>query len=225
MKVRKRRIIIGLVILVALLVAGGLFTLFQQPDPLQMTTLGLENLSKADSFAFSMTQQQTVAGNERQLTRISGYKSGENIHIQGQMAGSQVEMIKIGQTLYSKDPFSGRWLKYDDISIAQRVFLVELDPLATLQIKEISEVVPSGESVVDESKCRVYTFKPSIQNQLIESFWSDFEYTLYITKRTKMVSKAEITALNKETKEPMKITLEFKDFNKKIAIQPPQTTN
>ena len=222
MKDIKRKLILGLGILVVLLAAAGLFTLFQQPDPLQMTTLALENLNQADSFAFSVAQQQTVAGNERQLTRISGYKSGENIHIQGQMAGSQVEMIKIGQTLYSKDPFSGRWIRYDDISIAQRVFLVELDPLATLQIKEIGEVVPKGESIVDETKCRVYTFKPSIQNQLLESFWSDFEYTLYITKRTKMILKAEITALNKETMEPMKITLEFKDFNKKITIQPPQ---
>jgi len=222
MKGSKRKIIIGLAVLAVLLVGAGSFVFLWQPDPLKMTTLALENLNNANSFAFSLTQQQTVAGNERQLTRISGYKSGENIHVQGQMAGSQVEMIKIGQTLYNKDPFSGRWIKYDDISIAQRIFLVELDPLATLQIKEIGEVVPKGESVVDQTKCRVYTFKPSIQNQLLESFWTDFEYTLYVTKRTKMIAKAEITALNKETKEPMKITLEFKDFNKKISIQPPQ---
>jgi len=156
------------------------------------------------------------------MTKITGHKSEDNTHILGQLAGSEVEMIKIGETLYNKDPFSKQWIKFNDISVAQKVFLVELDPLATLQLKEIGEVMLKGEEKFDGDKCFVYTIKPSIQNELIERFWSDFEYTLYITKGTKTVSKAEIKALNKETKEPMRISMEFKDIGKRISIQPPQ---
>ncbi|HHV64573.1 MAG TPA: hypothetical protein GXX46_05815 [Peptococcaceae bacterium] len=221
---RRKIIFGGTVVLVLLLAAAGIFTFLRQPDPQQMVMLGLENISKADSFAYSLTQKQAVQGQERLLSMISGYKSGENIHLQGQLAGSEVEMIKIGEVLYNKDPFSKEWIKFDDISVAQRVFLVELDPLATLQLKEIGEVMPSGEEVVNGKKCRVYTLKPSIQNQMIERFWTDFEYKLFITKSTKTVSKAEVKAKNKETGEPMTIVLEFKEIGKKISIQPSENT-
>lgn len=218
---RKKILFWGVIVLGFLLVAGGTFTFLRQPDPQQMAILGLENLSKADTFSYNLTQQQLVGGKERLLTHISGYKSGENIHIQGQLAGSEVEMIKIADTLYNKDPFTKEWIKFNDISIAQKVFLVELDPLATLQLKEIGEVMSSGSEELNGKKCWVYTLKPSIQNQMIERFWSDFEYKLFISKSTKTVSQAEVKAKNKETGEPMTIVLEIKDIGRKITIQPP----
>jgi hypothetical protein len=217
----KRKLFLGLIVLGLILAAGGIYTLFSKPDPLKITELGLANLTKSDSFSYSITQKQTVQGQERLLTRISGYKNGENIHLQGQIAGSEVEMIITRDTLYNKDPFSKEWVKFNDISVAQRVFLVELDPLATLQLKELGEVVLKGQETVDGKKCWVCTLKPSIQNQLLESFWTNFEYTLYIPKTSKTVSKAEVTAKNKETQEPMTIVLEFKDIGKKISIEPP----
>lgn len=211
----------GVIVLGFLLVAGGIFIFVRQPDPQQMAMLGMENLSKANSFAYSITQKQSVEGKERILTRISGYKSGENIHIQGQLAGSEVEMIKIGETLYNKDPFSKEWIKFDDISVVQKVFLVELDPLATLQFKEIGEVVPDEPAEFNGKNCWVYTMKPSVQNQMIERLWSDFEYKLFVVKTAKTISKVEVKAKNKETGEPMTIVLEFKDIGRKISIQPP----
>jgi hypothetical protein len=217
----KKRILLGAIVLVILLVAGGIFIFFRQPDPQQMAILGLENLGKANSFSYSILQQQSVDGQNRLLSRITGHKSGENIHIQGQLAGSEVEMIKINDTLYNKDPFSKEWIRFNDVSIAQKVFLVELDPLATLQLKEIGEVMPNGNEEFNGKKCWVYTLKPSVQNQMIERFWSDFEYKLFITKTTKTVSKAEVKAKNKETGEPMAIVLEFDDIGRKISIQPP----
>ncbi|NLI93877.1 MAG: hypothetical protein GX434_17280 [Peptococcaceae bacterium] len=217
----KRKILLGLIILGVLMAAAGIFTFLSKPDPQKVTELGLENLAKANSFSYSITQKQSVQGQQRLLNRISGYKNGDSIHIQGQLAGSEVEMIMIKDTLYNKDPFSKEWIKFSDISVAQRVFLVELDPLATLQLKELGEVMLKGEDVVDGKKCWVCTLKPSIQNQMLERFWSDFEYTLYISKATKTVAKAEVTAKNKEAQEPMWITLEFKDIGKKISIQPP----
>lgn len=218
----KRKIILGLIILCILLVAAGIFASLRQPDPLQMVTLGLDNIAKANSFSYNITQQQSVEGQQRILSRITGYKSGDNIQIQGQLAGSEVEMIVIKDMLYNKDPFSKQWIKFSDISVVQKVFLVELNPLATLQLKEIGEVMPKGDAEVNGEKCRVYALNPSVQNQLIERFWSDFTYTLYITKATKTVSKAEVTAKHKETGEPMSIILEFKDIGRKISIQPPE---
>lgn len=217
----KRIIVLVSVVICILLIIGGIFSFLRQPDPQKLVMLGLENLNKAESFSYSLTQQQTVDGQERLLTKITGYKSGENIHIQGQLAGTEVEMIKVGETLYNKDPFSKEWIEFSNVTVAQEVFLVELDPLATLQIKEMGEVMLRGQEEVNEKKAWVCILKPSVQNQMMERFWSDFEYTIYISKSSKNVAKAEIKANNTETKEPMMITLEFNDFGKKISIQPP----
>lgn len=220
----KKKIIVGGIVVCILLVVGGLFTVMRQPNPGLLVSQGLENLNKANSFSYSLTQQQTVDGKVRLLTQITGYKSGDNIQIQGQLAGSKVEMIQVDNILYNKDPFSSQWLKFNDVTIAQKIFLVELDPMATLQLKEMGEVVFKGDEIFDGKKCWVCTLKPSVQNQMMESLWSDFEYTLYITRSTKTITKAEVKALNKETEEPMTLVLEFKDIGRKITIQPPDTT-
>lgn len=218
----KRKIILAVIIIGIFLAAGGILTFLRQPDPQSMVILGLENLNKAGSFSYGITQQQTVDGQQRLLSRITGYKSGEDIHIQGQLAGSEVEMIKTGDILFNKDPFSKEWIRFTDVSVVQEVFLVELNPLAALQLKEMGEVMYKGQEEIDGKKHWVCTLKPSVQNQMMERFWSDFEYTAYISKASKTLVKAEIWAANKETKEPMSIILEFKDIGRKISIQPPE---
>ncbi|UWG98277.1 hypothetical protein LPY66_05595 [Dehalobacter sp. DCM] len=217
----RKKIIIGAIVVCIILIVGVLIGVLRQPDPDQLVSQALENLNKANSFSYHLTQQQIVNGKERLLTQITGYKSGDNIQIQGQLAGSNVEMIQVNNVLYNKDPFSGKWLKFSDVTIVQKVFLVELDPMATLQLKECGEVVLKGEEVVNSKKCWVCTLKPSVQNQLMESLWTDFEYTLFIAKSAKTIIKAEVKAINKETEEPMVLVLEFNDIGRKITIQPP----
>lgn len=218
----KKKVFLACIAICILLIAGGIITVLRQPNPQKLVVLGLERLSEADSFSYIITQNQWVDGKSRLLARITGEKGGENIHIQGQLAGSEVEMFKIGNTLYNKDPFSKEWVKFSDISVVQEVFLVELNPLTTLQLKEMGEVMLRGQEEVDGKKCWVCYLKPSVQNQIIERFWSDFEYTLYISKVNKTVVKAEIKAKNKESNEPMTISLEFKDIGRRISIQPPE---
>lgn len=218
----KKRIIPISILIIVLLVAGAIYSMIRQPNPQEMVTLGLQNIHSADSFRYSLVQNQWVDGETRLLSRIAGEKSGENIRVQGQLAGSDVEMIKVGNALYNKDPFSKEWVKFENISVVQEVFLVELNPLSTLQLKEMGEVVPKEEEEVNGQKCRVYVLKPSVQNLMMERFWSDFEYTLYIGKSNKTIMKTEVKAKNKQTEESMTITMEFTDIGRKISIQPPE---
>ncbi|MGI5901763.1 MAG: hypothetical protein ACOX7U_04745 [Desulfitobacteriia bacterium] len=218
----KKKVVIGVAVACLLVIGGLLTSVLRSPAPEKIVNLALENIKKANSFAYSIDQQQYVEGQKRQLARIDGYKSGENVHIQGQLIGSNVEMIKIKDTLYNKDPFSKEWIVFQDLSIAQKIFLVEIDPLSILQFKDIGEVVSKGSTELNNKKCWVYTFKPSVQNQMMERFWTDFEYTLYIAKAGKTLAKAEVAAKNKETQEAMTLALEFKDFGRKISIQPPE---
>lgn len=79
----------------------------------------------------------------------------------------------------------------------------------------------SGQEKVNGEKVWVCRLKPSVQNQIMEEFWTDFQYTLYIRKSDQMLVKATIEAKNKAKSEPMTMTLEFKEIGKKINIQAP----
>ena len=194
---------------------------YWQPDPTYLVTHGLERLNTATSFRYSLTQHQWVEGKDRVLTQILGEKDGGNTRILGQLVGSEVEMIKIGDSTYSKDPFSKKWIRFANAPAAQEVFLAELNPLSSLQLKELGEVMLKGQDKVNGSKTWVFQLRPSVQNQMMEVFWTEFQYTLYIRKSDKMLVKATIEAKNKAKSDPMTMTLEFKDIGKKIDIHVP----
>jgi hypothetical protein len=218
MKKRGLWLLIG----ISIVLIGGLLGYFLwQPDPTKLATQGLERLNAAASFRYSLTQHQWVEGKDRVLTQVQGEKDGGNTRILGQLTGSEVEMIKIGDSTYSKDPFNKKWIRFANAPAAQEVFLAELNPLSSLQMKELGEVMLSGQGDVNGEKVWICNLKPSVQNQMMEVFWTDFQYTLYIRKSDKMLVKATIEAKNKAKSDPMTMTLEFKDIGKKINIQAP----
>jgi hypothetical protein len=217
---KKKRLL--LLIIVAVIIIGVLSVRqFWQPDPGELVTSGLERLNNAASFRYSVSQHQWVDGKDRVLTQIQGEKEGENIRITGQLAGSETEMILIGDSLYNRDSITKNWIRFNSTPAAQEVFLAELNPLSSLQFKELGEVKPNGRQKLDGEKVWVCELKPSVQNQIMEEFWTDFSYTLFISKSQKTVVKAIIQAKNKEKMEPMSMILQFKDIGEKINIQVP----
>ncbi|MHB8127278.1 MAG: LolA-like protein [Desulfitobacteriaceae bacterium] len=216
----KRRLLL-LIVVGIMLIGGFVGRQLWQPSPNELVTSGLERINGAVSFRYSVTQHQWVDGKDRILTQIQGEKAGGNTRIFGQLVGSEVEMILIGDALYNRDPFTKSWVRFSSAPAAQEVFLAELNPLSSLQFKELGEVVLSGQQKLDGEKVWVCNFKPSIQNQIMEEFWSDFTYTLFISKSQKTIVKAIIQATNKEKMEPMSMTLQFKDIGKKISILTP----
>ncbi|TGE33702.1 hypothetical protein [Desulfosporosinus sp. Sb-LF] len=218
MKKRGLWLLIGISIV---LIGGLLGRYFWQPDPTNLVTQGLERLNGATSFRYSLTQHQWVEGKDRVLTQILGEKDGGNTRILGQLVGSEVEIIQVGDSTYNKDPFSKKWIRYANAPAAQEVFLAELNPLSSLQMKELGEVMLSGQEKVNGDRVWVCHLKPSVQNQMMEAFWTDFQYTLYIRKSDKTLVKATIEAKNKAKSDPMTMTLEFKDIGKKLTIQTP----
>lgn len=217
---KKRGLLI--LIVIGIVLAGGLgVRLLWQPHPNELVTHGLERLNGATSFRYSVTEHQWNEGKDRVLTQIQGEKDGGNSHIFGQLVGSEVEMILVGGTVYNKDPFSKKWVRFTNSSGGLEVFLAELDPLSSLQFKELGEVVLNGQVKLNGVNTWECKLKPTVQNQIMEEFWKDFAYTLYIRKSDQMIVKAVIEAKSKEKSEPMSMTLEFKDFGQKMKIQAP----
>jgi len=215
----------GLLLLItsSIVLLGGITaSLVWQPDPDQLVLQGLEKLNGAPSFRYSITQHQWVEGKDRVLIQILGEKDGENSHIAGQLVGSEVEMVQTVDSLYTRDPFSKKWIRFDSAQAVQEVFMAELNPLSSLQLNEVGEVVLNGQERVNGEKVWVCQLKPSVQNQIMEEFWKDFVYTLYIRKSDQTVVKAIIQAESKTKSESMSMTLEFQDIGKNFSILEPQ---
>ena len=218
MKKRGLWVLIGISIV---LIGGLIGRFFWQPDPVKLVTHGLERLKAATSFRYSVTQHQSIEGKDRILMQILGEKDGGNTKILGQLVGSEVEIIQIGNSIYNRDPFSNKWIKFANSKSTQEAFLAELDPLSSLNIKELGEVVLIGQEKVNDEKVWVCQLMPKVSSQAMETFWQGFKYTLYIRKSDEVLVKAIIEAENKAKSDSMAMTLEFKDIGKKINIQAP----
>lgn len=218
----KKKWLLLIIVISIVLVGGVLGSLLWKPDPNQLVQHGLEKLNGAVSFRYTVTQHQWIDGKDRILTQIQGEKDGGNSHILGQLVGSEVEMILVDDVWYNKDPFSQKWIKFANSASAQEVFLAEINPLSSLQLKEPGEVVLSGREKIGKTKVWVCTLNPTVQNQIMEEFWTDFSYTLYIERSSKNIVRAIIEAKSKEKGQPMSMTLDFRDINKKISILPPE---
>lgn len=217
----KKRGLLLIILIGTVLVGGILGRLLWEPNPAELLTHGLEKLNQATSFRYSITQHQWVEGKDRVLTQILGEKDGGNTHISGQLVGTEVEMIVVGEGFYLKDPIGKRWVRYPSVPATQEVFLAELNPVSSLQFKELGEVMLKGKEKVDGHNVWVLQFQPSIQNQIMEEFWTDFDYTIYLSRKDQTIRKVTIQSKNKSNNQPMTMTLDFSDFGKEITIQPP----
>lgn len=211
-----------LIILISTVLVGGIMGRFMlKPHPDELLTHGLEKLNQATSFRYSITQHQWVEGKDRELTQILGEKDGGNTHISGQLVGTEVEMIVAGEGFYLKDPIAKRWVRYPSVPATQEVFLAELNPVSSLQFKELGEVMLKGEEKLNGQRVWVLQFQPSVQNQIMEEFWTDFHYTVYVSKKDQTIRRATIQSKNKVKNEPMTMILDFSDWGQKITVQPP----
>jgi len=67
--------------------------------------------------------------------------------------------------------------------------------------------------------------KPSVENQLLETMWKDFEYNFWIDFHKGLIKQAQLKATNKKmTDTKLNVRVKFFDLNKKIKIQAPDTT-
>lgn len=217
----KKRGLLLLILIGTVIVGGILGRLMWKPNPTELLTHGLEKLNQATSFRYSITQHQWVEGKDRVLTQILGEKDGGNTHISGQLVGTEVEMIVVEGGFYLKDPIGKRWVRYPSVPATQEVFLAELNPISSLQFKELGEVMLKGKEKIDGQNVWVLQLQPSIQNQIMDEFWTDFDYTIYLSRKDQTIRKVTIQSKNKANNQPMTMTLDFSDFGKEITIQPP----
>lgn len=218
------RRIISAVIILGLIGAGVLFyRSLTGVEPQETLNKALKKTAEANSFRYSITQKLIVDGSDKLWTQVKGEKSGANAHIQGIMYGSEVEVYQVGNNLYQKDQFSKKWMVVKGgPPAAQEVFMTELNPLSSFNFKELGEVKNLGKEKVDGQKTYVFQFNPIIQNQLMETLWTDFSYKLYVSTGNNYIVKGVLQAKSKVKPESiLTMTVDLKDFGQGIQIKAP----
>ena len=196
-----------------------------QLDPQVELDRAYKNMAAVTSYKYSLLSTFTVEQRKEVISEVVGEKQDGNTHIKGEMVNTPVDIYYIDRTIYNYDSFARKWLVIpSSTSNSEELLISELNPLSNFRLKQVSTVEKLGFEVIDGTECLLVKCKPSVENQLLETMWKDFEYRIWIDFRKGLIKQAELKAVNKKmltTK--LTVRVMFSDLNRKIKIQPPDT--
>lgn len=198
-----------------------------QLEPQVEVNKALKRMSTVKSYEYSLSSTFTVDQRKEVISRVVGEKNGENTHIKGEMVNTAVDIYYINNTIYNLDSFSHKWLVIpSNTKNSEELLISELNPLSNFRFKTVNTVEKLGFEKVDGSECLMVSCHPSIESQLLETMWKDFEYRLWIDYKTSLLRKAVLTATNQQNeKTRLELQVEFKNLDKPCRISPPDLSS
>jgi hypothetical protein len=183
----------------------------------------LNKMSSTDSFKYKLESEFRIGERKEVISEVAGERESGNTHIKGEMVNTPIDIYYIDGTIYNFDSFSKKWLVIDSgTSSSEDLLISELNPLSNFRFKDINQVEKIGFEKVDGLECFQVSCKPSVNSQLLENLWKDFEYLFWIDYKKDYVKKAVLTATNKSNeKTRLEIKVQFSDFDKQINIKAP----
>lgn len=180
-------------------------------------------MATVKSFRYNLHSGFTVDNRKEVISEVTGEKDHGKTHIKGEMVNTPVDIYYIDRTIYNYDTFSKHWLEIDSgTSQAEELLISELSPLSNFRFKDVTKVQKLGFEEIDGADCLVVKCSPTVESQLLETRWKDFEYRLWIDYNKGWIRKGMLSAVNKKTgKTRLNIEVTLKDFNEKIEIKPP----
>jgi hypothetical protein len=192
-----------------------------------LLTEALENTRASESYRYRIDSRLETEGEATSyFSQIEGAAvMPDRVYIKGTLINSPIEMIQIEDTTYMKDQITGQWLVLKGNRLAQsELFITELNPLGVLNFKDVPEIAYVGREGGLGRAQDVLELKPMVINPFLEMQFTDFDYRLWIDTEDQRIAKANITARSKSApNQRLLIDIEFWDYNKEIAIEPPET--
>jgi hypothetical protein len=184
----------------------------------------LDVTMKASSYRYKIEIKTIGDGKSEVFSSVKGEKAAaDRIHIWGEMLQSPIDFYQIKNTSYKKDETSGEWIKFEDNEVKMAdLFLMELNPFYNLSYKELEAVEFNGSAEVEGEEHWQYTARPVIENPSREALWRDFTYKIWVDRGSYRIRKAVVEATSKNNAGyRLLLTMEFKDYEKNIVIEPP----
>lgn len=195
-------------------------------DPQIELNQACKNMAAVTSYKYSLLSTFTVDERKEVISEVTGEKHDGNTHIKGEMVNTPVDIYYIDRTIYNYDSFAEKWLVISSsTSNTEELLISELNPLSNFRFKQIKNVEKIGFEKIDGTECLLVRCRPTVESELLETMWKDFEYRLWIDFRKGLINKAELNAVNKKmTDTRLNVMVKFSDINKDIKIEAPETT-
>lgn len=215
----------GLVVLIILLAAGAVFYYirFLKVEPAPLLEEVMKKAYQAESYRYELKADLDMAGKKKSWIKVQGECASDGYHFKGETLGTPVEIYQIGLKSYTKDPVSGKWTVLEGVDLTQQqLFMAEIDPLSSFRFKTMEEPRLIGKEKVEGRKCWVLEAKADVESKYMQTWWQDFTYRFWIDRGKHVLLKAQATAKSKNSSDTtLTMTVNFRDFNKKIKISPP----
>jgi len=216
-------VVIALVIAISI---GG-FAYYKWVNRIIPEELIKETLAKslqAKNYRYDVCFELVVNGSSRVLSDVKGEKAGDNFHFKGKMLKQEVEVYQVDETIFMKDTLSGRWMERRGTNVLDNeYFLTEINPLSSFEFTRISNLQYHGLVEEEDGSFYLLEFIPTVNNKMLNKFWKDFTYKIWVDKRSRRISKAEIVAAHKsDSQDKMMMRIKLYDYNKDIEITSPK---
>ncbi len=196
--------------------------------PAELAAVAVDNLLAAESFCFHSESRLSLNEESTPLGELSGELCGVDLHVQGNVLATPVNIYQIGETTYRQDALSEQWLEIADGELLQNdSLLYDVDPRAFFDLAAIENAAEAGEETIDEEKCWKLTFTPRTKSGYYEKYFDSLACTLWITRDDRQIRQAAITAAAHagEQQSELSVTTEFWGWNETPPIEAPIVTN
>ncbi|MGI9952280.1 hypothetical protein V3F56_07950 [Moorellaceae bacterium AZ2] len=222
-----RRIVLPVIILLLLGVGAWGYNFYLREIkvvPEELIVKALDTTHAATSYRFRLEGYLEADGGRIEVSQVTGERSaGGDLHLWGKMTGQEVDVYQIQDTTYFKDPLFGRWMVTPGNSpLQQELFMAEVNPLSILKITKIQDLQYKGRQKNVPGRPYLLELRPEINNRLLNTYWRNFYYKLWVERGSHYIRKVELVADHRQKPgDKLRITLELYDFNKVTKINPP----
>lgn len=191
---RKKFLFIPMVIATLAIVAAWRLAPSAGPAPGVLAAQATQNLLALNSFSFHTETQLQLNSETVPLGQIDGEICGANLHVWGNVLGSDMNIYQIGDVTYRQDTLTEQWLITDDKELLNNAsLLTDADPRSFFSLAQMANTTEVDGAEINGQKCRGISFVPTTANGYLEQYFDDVSCTVWVT-RDDQLARAQISA-------------------------------
>lgn len=191
--------------------------------PAELAAAATDDLLSLDSLTFHTQTELTINSDTVSLGKIDGQINGENLHIWGNVLGSDLNIYQIGATTYRQDTLTDQWLTTDDGELLTNAsLLADADPRSLFRLSGINNAEEANQAEINGQKCRGVSFCPTTADGSMEKYFDNIKCTIWVG-RDNHIMRTEIAAeaVTSGQSSTLTLTCDFSEWNTTPAITPP----
>lgn len=191
--------------------------------PAELAADATARLTALNSVTFHTDTRLDINGESVSLGSIDGQICGNDLHICGNVLGSDTNIYQIGGTTYRQDTLTEQWLTTDDGELLTNPsLLTDADPREFFRLAQLGDVTEGAAQEIGGEKCRCISFVPSSVSGELEKYFDEIACTIWVT-RGGQIARSEISASATSAGQTSTLTLtcDFSAWDDTAPITPP----